>query len=71
MAYFINTDNKPAAANPNKDMLRLCSVRCPHMNEITLEGTLEALRHDAQAVEVEEAIRVRAGRAIERMLAIG
>lgn len=26
-----------AAANPDKDMLRLCSVRCPHMNQITLE----------------------------------
>ena len=29
-----------AAANPRKEMLRLCSVRCPHMNEITLEQTL-------------------------------
>ena len=24
-----------AAANPEKEMLRLCSVRCPHMNQIT------------------------------------
>ncbi len=28
-----------AAANPEKEMLRLCSVRCPHMNQITLEMT--------------------------------
>ena len=28
-----------AAANPDKEMLRLCSVRCPHMNQITLEMT--------------------------------
>ena len=33
-----------AAANPEKDMLRLCSVRCPHMNLITLENTLDALQ---------------------------
>ena len=26
-----------AAANPDKEMLRLCMVRCPHMNQITLE----------------------------------
>ena len=31
-----------AGANPDKEMLRLCSVRCPHMNEITLEDTLLA-----------------------------
>ena len=29
-----------AAANPEKDMLRLCTVRCPHMNQITLDDTL-------------------------------
>jgi quinolinate synthase len=28
-----------AAANPEKDMLRLCMVRCPHMNTITMEET--------------------------------
>ena len=30
------------AENPEKEMLRLCSVRCPHMNTITLEDTLES-----------------------------
>jgi quinolinate synthase len=60
-----------AAANPDKEMLRLCSVRCPHMNEITLEDTLAALRHDRYTIELPEEIRARAALSIERMLAIG
>jgi len=60
-----------AAANPQKDMLRLCMVRCPHMNQITLEDTLKALQLTQYVVEVPEEIRVRAARAVERMLAIG
>jgi quinolinate synthase len=60
-----------AAANPDKDMLRLCGVRCPHMNEITLERTLDSLRHDRHRIEVPEPVRARAERAIRRMLAIG
>ena len=59
-----------AAENPDKQMLRLCSVRCPHMNEITLEGVLRSLREDRQTIEVPEPIRRRARRAIERMLSI-
>jgi len=58
------------AAHPEKNMLRLCSVRCPHMNEITLEDTLEALKQTRYVVEVPEEIRVRAYRAVERMLQI-
>jgi quinolinate synthase len=60
-----------AAANPDKEMLRLCSVRCPHMNQITLEGTLESLRKTQYVIEVPEDIRVPAARAIDRMLATG
>ena len=60
-----------AAANPEKDMLRLCSVRCPHMNEITLEDTLKSLQAFQYVIEVPEEIRVRAYRAVERMIAIG
>jgi quinolinate synthase len=60
-----------AAANPGKEMLRLCSVRCPHMNEITLEETLAALKLGRYVIEVPEAIRVRALKAVERMIAIG
>ena len=59
-----------AAANPGKEMLRLCSVRCPHMNQITLEDTLDALENNQYVIEVPEEIRVRAARAVERMLAI-
>jgi quinolinate synthase len=60
-----------AAANPNKEMLRLCRVRCPHMNEITLEDTLLALQKDQYLIEVPEEIRIRAAKAVERMIQIG
>jgi len=60
-----------AAANPQKEMLRLCRVRCPHMNEITMEDTLDALKYMRTVIEVPEEIRVRAARAVERMIAIG
>jgi quinolinate synthase len=59
-----------AASNPDKEMLRMCSVRCPHMNEITLEDTLEALQKTQYVIEVPEAIQARARLALERMLAI-
>ena len=58
------------AENPDKDVLRLCSVRCPHMNEITLEDTLNALRNNQQVIDVPEDIRVRAKTALDRMLAV-
>jgi len=59
------------AANPEKEMLRLCSVRCPHMGQITLEATRDALRYDRYPIEVPEDVRLRAARAVERMIAIG
>ncbi len=58
------------AENPDKDLLRLCSHRCPHMNQITLEMTRDALKYNQYAVEVPEEIRERAKRAVDRMLAI-
>jgi quinolinate synthase len=60
-----------AAANPDKEMLRLCSVRCPHMNQITLEDTLLSLQQDRYEVKIDEEIRTRALRSVERMLALG
>jgi quinolinate synthase len=60
-----------AAANPHKEMLRLCSVRCPHMNQITMEDTLDALRYNQYEINVPEDVRIRAVRAVERMLAFG
>jgi quinolinate synthase len=59
------------AAHPEKPMLRLCTVRCPHMNQITLEAVRDALIHTQYVVEVPEEIRQRAARAVERMIAIG
>lgn len=59
-----------AAENPGKELLRLCSHRCPHMAEITLEDTLEALRRSRYVIEVPEDVRIRARRAIDRMLAV-
>ncbi|MCL4466944.1 MAG: quinolinate synthase NadA [Chloroflexi bacterium] len=60
-----------AAANPQKEMLRLCSVRCPHMNQITLEDTLASLEQTRYVIDVPEDIRVPASKAVERMLAVG
>ncbi len=59
------------AANPEKEMLRFCSVRCPHMNQITLEDTLKALELNQYVLEVPESIRVRAAKAVKRMIMIG
>jgi len=60
-----------AAANPEKDMLRLCMVRCPHMNTITMEATLNALKLDRYIIDIPEDIRLRAELAVRRMIEIG
>ena len=60
-----------AAENPEKEMVRMCSVRCPYMNEITLEETREALKKTQYVIEVPEKIRIRAKKSLDRMLAIG
>ena len=57
-----------SADNPDKEFVGLCSVRCTHMNEITLEDTLDALRNLRQEITVPEEIQVRAKRSLERML---
>jgi quinolinate synthase len=59
------------AENRDKDVLRLCSIRCPHMNQITPEDTLDALKYLRYEVNVPEDIRLKAKRSIDRMLAIG
>ena len=58
------------AENPDKEILRICAIRCPHMNEITLEDTLAALEHDQYEIDVPEPIRSRARLSLERMLAL-
>lgn len=60
-----------AAANPDKELLRLCAVQCPHMKTITLEETLAALQHDRYEIQVPEDICLRAAMSVERMIAIG
>jgi quinolinate synthase len=60
-----------AAANPEKEMLRLCSVRCPHMNQIRLEDTLKSLQYNQYMIDVPEEIRIKAARSVQRMLEIG
>jgi len=59
------------ANNPKANVLRLCMVRCPHMNQITLKDTRDALKFLQYQVEVPEDIRVRAEQAVQRMIAIG
>jgi len=58
------------AANPGKQVLRLCSVRCPHMNQISLEQTREALRLGRYAIDIPDAIQGPASRAVLRMMAL-
>jgi len=60
-----------AAENPDKEMIRICSIRCPHMNEITLEDTRDALKLNRYVIEVAEDVRRKALRAVERMIRIG
>jgi len=57
--------------NPGVEILRLCSLRCPHMKEITLEETVDSLRLNRYIIDVPEDIRVRARQAVDRMIAIG
>jgi quinolinate synthase len=59
-----------AGENPDKEMLRLCSHRCPHMQEITLEDTLASLRETRYVVDLDEGLRLRALASVERMLAV-
>ncbi|WP_456409067.1 quinolinate synthase NadA [Caldithrix abyssi] len=56
------------AAHPEKEMLRLCTHRCPHMAEITLEDTLQSLKLTRYVIEVPEDIRKRAEKAVRRMI---
>lgn len=58
------------AENKGKEVLRLCHIRCPHMAEITLEDTYNAIAKRQYAIEVPEETRVRAKRALDYMLSI-
>lgn len=58
-------------ANPDKEMLRLCSVRCPHMGQITMEDTLAALEKMQYEITVPQETLERAARSVQRMVEIG
>jgi quinolinate synthase len=60
-----------ASQNPQREMIRMCSIRCPHMNEITLEETVASLQQGRYAIEVPEETGQQARRALDRMIAIG
>ena len=59
-----------AAENPDRELLRLCSFRCPHMNQITMEDTLQALEQQRYEISLPAEIIERARTPIDRMLAI-
>ncbi|GAA4809730.1 quinolinate synthase [Marinicella pacifica] len=59
------------AENPNREMLRMCHVRCPHMNQIQLKDTYNALLFNQYQIIMDEDIRQRAYQAVNRMLQIG
>lgn len=59
------------ANQPKANVLRLCMVRCPHMNTITLQDTRDALKYMQYQIEVPEKIRAKAELAVQRMIAIG
>jgi len=60
-----------AAANPHKNILRLCSIRCPHMNQITMEATRDALKYNRIEIQVPEETRLQAERVVRKMISIG
>jgi quinolinate synthase len=61
---------KIAASFKDKEILRICSVRCPHMNRITLESTLDALRFHRYEIQIPNDVQIGARRALERMPAV-
>jgi quinolinate synthase len=54
---------------PGKKFYKSCKL-CHYMKMITLEGTRDALRDLRPEITVPEDVRVRAARAVERMLEI-
>jgi quinolinate synthase len=60
-----------AAENPEREMLRLCSIRCPHMKLITLEDTLASLENTQYEIVLPDDIISRARASLDRMLEIG
>ena len=60
-----------ASRNPNREMIRLCSIRCPHMGEVTLEETLASLEQGRHVIELPEELCKQARASLDRMISIG
>ena len=58
------------AENPHRELLRLCSHRCPHMGQITLEDTLHALEHGEKEILLDADLIERSRASLDRMLEI-
>ncbi len=59
-----------AAEFPHRRMVRACTLRCKHMNYITLEDTLEGLQKIQYKVELDADLIERAHLPIQRMIEI-
>lgn len=60
-----------AAESKGKEMLRLCNIRCSHMQQITLQDTLASIRLNIHQIEVPADIAARGRLSLERMISIG
>ncbi len=58
------------AEHPDKDILRLCCVRCPHMNEITLADTLRPCARSSTRWMCPKRSACAPRKSVERMIAI-
>jgi len=54
---------------PEKEFINPCSI-CPYMKKTHLENALECLKNESPEIVVEESIRKRAEKAVNRMLEI-
>ncbi|MBD3384974.1 quinolinate synthase NadA [candidate division KSB1 bacterium] len=72
--YLLLTESSMAenivAENPEKNLVRVCDIKCPHMKLITLEETFNSLKYMRYEIEVPEDIRKKAKKAVDRMLEI-
>jgi len=57
-------------AHPDLEFVKPCTI-CPHMKKISLDNTLASLQNLQHEVTVPEDVRVRALRALERMIEVG
>jgi quinolinate synthase len=56
--------------NQGKEVLRLCSQRCKHMGEVTLQDVLDTLKKNQYQTEVPKEIQEKALKSVQRMLDI-